>query len=245
MLPLGHTYISMNVTGRKDALLLFGSVLPDIAATSKGNLSRDEIHDSPQKFYAFVEGNYPEYKDLALGSMLHVGVGKGADFYTDDFETGFAYVNGKHLNVKVADLLQIEPNEVSRVPSHNFIEGALDYLLATTSPEIVTNYKESQEAIKPEDVSSVLAEYLQYSKTEVGKELESFKRIFDYRYLTTKEGLTDGIVIPLIKLRMNKDVDREKVMGILDEAVELIEGKYMDFLEHTVREMKVTFESYL
>jgi len=245
MLPLAHTYIATKVTGRKDDLLLFGSVLPDITLTSSRRINEDMMHKSPQQFYGFIKKSYPEFLDLALGIMLHSEESKGADIYTDDQGRGFAYKKGRHLSNDVAALLKMEPGEVSLQLSHNFIEGALDLLLAINHPDIITTYRDVQRNVAPSLISKSLADYLGLTQQDVEKELEFFKDFLSYKHLSTKEGMVDGIGKPLIKMLMNIDVDRAEAVKLFGKAVTLIEEGCLQFLDDTVNKMKVTFAPYL
>lgn len=225
--------------------MLFGSILPDIATTSSGFISREEIHNSPQEFYEFVKNNEPKLLDLALGVLLHSGASKGADFYTDDFETGFAYKNGKHINKDVAKLLRSELDETSIYLSHNFIEGAMDLLLAKEKPDLVIDYKNVQKNVIPSAISGILAKYLKLNQEDVERELETFKDLMSYKHLTSKEDLVNEIVSPLLKARFDIDIDNEEAVRIFDKATEIIKDSYLYFLDDAVSEMKVTFGSYL
>lgn len=149
MFALSHIYVSTRVTGRSDPLLVFGSVLPDIAWTSSSAIGRDEIHNSPQKFYDFVKLKYPEFVDLAIGVKLHSQVGKGADFFSDGDagNEGFAYKEGKTVESRVAVLLGGEMGKQSKVLSHNFIEAAVDLNLYESKPEMFDVYKNAIENI--------------------------------------------------------------------------------------------------
>src|SRR3989344_1230866 len=102
MLPLSHIYVSTKVTRRKSPLLVFGSVLPDVSWTSKSEIGRDQIHYTPKELYEYISKNCPQLKDLALGVRLHSNVDKGADYYSDDLDVGFAKVEGRKIESETA-----------------------------------------------------------------------------------------------------------------------------------------------
>jgi len=138
MFPLSHIFVSTVTTKRKDPLLVFGSVLPDVSWTSKSEIGRDQIHYAPRELYEYISKNKPELIDLALGVKLHSNVDKGADYYSDDTETGFAKVEGRKIEDDVARMLNEEKGERTLGTAHSFIEASVDILLNRAKPEILS-----------------------------------------------------------------------------------------------------------
>ncbi len=128
MFPLSHIYVSTKVAGKESDLLILGSVIPDLAWFSEP--LRDALHSSPAEFWDFVKDKYPDSLDLALGVKLHSQINKGADYYSDDNEIGYAKINGRKIIKKVTEVLNIEEGQQALGLSHSFIEAAIDLLLA-------------------------------------------------------------------------------------------------------------------
>ena len=211
MLPLSHTYVSTRAAGKNTPLLILGSVLPDISATSSQIISRDKIHDSPDEFSDFINSKYPQFQDLSLGVSLHSQINKGADFYSDNSETGYANLEGAKISSEVAELINVREGRTSLVLAHNFIELAVDLHLHKNQKEIWNIYDEAIKNSKNEfpAVAKCLSVYLELDPSIV---LEELNRLFTYlgpHNLTTKETAAKKVVIPLIKLRFKKEVSPE------------------------------------
>lgn len=241
MFALSHVYISTKVTGRKSDLLVFGSVLPDIATTSKGELARDEIHYSPMKFFNFVKSKHGDLLDLAIGVRLHSNVNKGADFYSDDTKTGYAKLEGKKINADVSRLLGVGEDKISLGAAHNFIEGAVDLNLIDSHPHLLSIYKHSVEHCDLQKITECLSEYLKKDKNLILKEVKHFIDFLSPEHLSSPELMTKGIAVPLIDLRLGKKVDFQETLEILKKAESLTKETYLDFLNKTVRQMRIDF----
>lgn len=241
MLPLSHTYVSTKVTGRKDSLLIFGSVLPDIATTSKGEVGRDKIHYSPKEFYEFVKAKFPGLLDLAVGVRLHSNVDKGADYYSDDTEIGFAKIEGEKITKDVGKLLEMDDEKINLVLAHNFIETGVDLNLRETCPEVFDLYARSLKEIDLKLVAVCLSEYLGLGKGLVLKELGNFVEFLSPDHFLSVGNAAKGAVLPLIELRFGKRVDLKEAERILTTAKEITKNNFLDYLDHAVEKMKIDF----
>jgi len=245
MLPLSHTYISINVVGRKDPFLLVGSVIPDITTTSKGVIKRDLIHNSPFDFYNFVKENYPKALDLGLGLLLHCEQSKGADYYSDDFEIGYAYLNGKILDAEVKRMFGVDDSEDQHVFSHNLIEIALDLLIGKEFPNTADAYVDAQNSLDKKLLVEILSSYLKQNADVIEKEIDNFMSTLSKDNLLDKDKMIEEVTLPLVKMRMDSDIRKEDVMRLIDRALEIIQDTHKDFLNTVVKEMKSTFTPFL
>ena len=244
MLPLAHIYVSTRVANKKTPLLVFGSVLPDVSWTSKSEIARDQIHYAPREFYKFISENYPKLIDLAVGVKLHSNIDKGADFYCDDTETGFAKVEGRKIEKEVADLLGEEKSERSLGLAHSFIEASVDILLNKSKPEILELYKQSMAAVNLEEISGYFSSYLRLDKDIILKEFNNFLGFVGPTAYLSEESQMDRMVL-LIKQRRGKEVDREETKKILESAMTLMADKYQNYLDNAISQIKINFSSIL
>lgn len=244
MLPLSHIYVSTKVTKRKSPLLVFGSVLPDVSWTSTSEIGRDQIHYAPKELYGYVVKNCPQLMDLALGVRLHSNIDKGADYYSDDLEIGFAKIEGRKIESKTADLLGEEKSEKSLVLAHNFIEASVDILLNESRPEILELYRKSVESINLDEISLCLSKYLHLDKEVVSSEIGRFLNFVGPVAYVSKESLVDRMLV-LVKQRRGKDVDRDRTEKILQEAAELMKDKYQGYLDNAIENMRKDFSDLL
>lgn len=245
MLPLSHTYVSTKVTGRRSTLLVFGSVLPDIATTSKDEISRDKIHYSPKEFYDFVKNRYSSLVDLAIGVRLHSHIEKGADYYSDDSKIGFAKLEGRKIVDDVKELLGTDDERLGLGLAHSFIEAGVDLNLKDLYPKIFDIYSKSFEEINLQVVADCLSEYLGLKKEKVLKELQNFVDFLSPEHLSSVDDMVDGVVVPLIEIKFGKTVSSVKAKQILMSAKRITKDSSMRFLDEAVEKMKVDFADLL
>lgn len=240
MLPLSHTYVSTKATGRNTPLLILGSILPDISTTSSQQIGRDSIHNSPDEFNNFINTKFPQLTDLGLGVRLHSQVNKGADFYSDDLEVGYAKLEGAKISGDVADLLGIPDGDISLVLAHNFIEMAVDLHLYENQNDIWKVYKKGIDAVKPKlpAVAEGMSEYLKLDQPLVLRELNNLISFLSPENLTSKEIAVEKVALPLIKLRFNKDVSTEKTLSIAEKALTITKATYKEYLDNATLEVQ-------
>jgi hypothetical protein len=242
MMPMSHVYVTTRVFGRRDPLLVFGSVLPDIATTSGKRIPREKIHDSPVEFFNFVKNKYPKLLDLALGIKLHGSILKGADYYSDDFEIGFAVREGRKLVNEVKELIDSDDGEICLVLAHNFIEAGVDLNLLNQYPEIKDLYEESVTKVNFGEISECISEYAGVDKNMVSSELVKYCYWLDLSHMSCLENMTQGLIIPMISMRLGKVTQTKEVMDILGKAMEITKDKALGFLDEAVMGMKNNLE---
>lgn len=241
MLPLAHTYISIKVTGKESELLVFGSILPDIAHISAGKVDRVKIHKSPQQFYDFVRLNFPELVDLAIGVKLHSAINRGADYYSDDNEEGFAKIEGRKIAKEAGKLWNVEDEVESIGLAHSFIEAGLDLNLLNFYPEILSLYGKSMEIIDLNKICLCLAGYLKMNKNIVKVELNNFITFLSPENLSSPENMVKKILIPIREMEYGIKADYNQSLKILNLAKDITKNKYLFFLDDVVDKMRVDF----
>jgi hypothetical protein len=238
MMPMSHVYVATKVCGKMDPLLVFGSVLPDITTTSGKKIPREKIHDGPVEFYNFVKNKYPKLLDLAIGVKLHSSVLKGADYYSDDFNVGFAVREGKKIQRLVGELIESDNEEVNLVLAHNFIEAGVDINLLKKHSEIKDLYEKSVLKVNFGEISQCISDFAGVDKNMVNQELVKYCYWLDLDHMSSIERLTVGLIVPMISIRLGKTVEKHKVMEVLIKAVENTQDKTQVFLDEAVNGMK-------
>ena len=240
MLSLSHTYVSTKVVGKNTPLLILGSILPDISTTSLQQIKRDKIHNAPEEFNNFIKENYPQLNDLGLGVRLHSQVNKGADFYSDNLEDGYAKIEGAKISSEIADLINVTDGNDSLELAHNFIEMAVDLHLYENHREVWNMYKEAIENVKNDlsTVANCMSDYLKLEKSLVLKELNNLITFLSPYNLTSKEIAVEKLSIPLIKLRYNKEVSIEKTLIIAEKALTITKPTYKAYLDDAVTKVR-------
>lgn len=244
MFPISHAYVASQLTKRTSPLLIFGSVLPDISTTSENRIRRDYIHDNPSGFSQFVGRKYPLLADLATGVRLHSGVNKGADYYSDDNEMGFAKIEGKNLIDDVIRVFDIQDKTMALNLAHNFIEAAVDLHLLRSDPDLIKLYSEAMK-VKNSELSLCLSEYLDISEDQITNELDIFRRILGSSNLLNEQAMIEGIFSPLIGMRFLIHADENVMLLLLQKALKQTEGKALGFLREAIEGMRIDFEKQI
>jgi len=236
MLPLAHTYISTRATEMETPLLILGSILPDIATTSRQQIDRERIHNNPNEFEAFVKEKYPQFSDLSLGVRLHSQANGGVDFYSDDLTVGYAKLEGAKISKDVADLLGIEKGDISLLIAHNFIEMAVDLHICQNQRDIWELYSKTLDLVKVDfnQIANCLADYLKADPTEMLKELGVLVNVLGPDKMVSIAAAVDKGAVPMLESRFNKKLDRTKIVEITTKALDITAPTYKDFLDNTV-----------
>lgn len=237
MLPISHTYVSVKATKTKTPLLVFGSILPDIASTSINPIGRDEIHNSPVKFDEFVKIKFPKLSDLSLGVRLHSPIGGGADYYSDDREIGYAYIHGKKIAEDVAKLIGIPEGNVSLVLAHNFIELAVDLHLYNDGPEIRSIYTVATKEITTElpTIAECLSCYLSMDKEIIHTEIKRLLDLMKPEHFISSMVAVEKIVVPQINMKMKTEISTDEALVITKHAMEITKSSYVEYLNNAVK----------
>lgn len=244
MLPLAHIYVSTKAAKRSSLLLVFGSVLPDISWSSKSEIGRDQIHYSPQELYNFTKAGYPNFLDVALGVKLHSNVDKGADYYCDNSKVGFAYIEGRKIEDRVARLFDQEKNETTLVFAHSFIEVAVDWLLRENKSQILQLYENAISYINLEKIAAFLAEYLSLEKTIVLQEINKFLYFVGPKAYMSKREMEKRIV-SLAEQRRGIVLDHKDTISLVDDCIQMMKDKYMGYLNNIVKHLRNNFDKEL
>lgn len=242
MFPLAHIYVSTKVAGRENDFLILGSVIPDLAWFS-GPL-RGVLHNQPNEFGNFVKEKYPNFLDLALGVRLHSQVGKGADYYSDDETVGYAKINGQKIVKKVAITFVVAEGQQALGFSHNFIEAAVDLHLAGKFPSLVKIYKAAIEGEAIEKSANIISDYLGKDTALVKTELEKLFSLFSPENISTAKGVCSGPVASYLETILQKKLNYDQILDVVNQAQELTKDSFMSFLDETVEKI-TSFSNYL
>jgi hypothetical protein len=194
--------------------------------------------------YKYISENHPKLVDLALGVKLHSNIDKGADYYSDDMEHGFAKVEGRKIEDDVAKLLGEEKSERTISTAHNFIEAGVDALLNKSNPEILELYKKAVGEINFEEISKCLADYIHKDKNVILGEINRFLKFVGPVAYSSQKDLTDRLLI-LVTQRRGKEVDRNETEKILQKSIEIMTDKYQNYLDNAIENIKKDFADLL
>lgn len=241
MFPLSHIYVATRVAGRKNDLLVLGSVIPDLAWFSEP--LRGALHNQPSEFWGFVKEKYPDCLDLALGVRLHSQIDRGADYYSDDEKIGYAYINGRKIVKRASSAFGIEEGQQALVLSHNFIEAAVDLVLAEKFPSLIRMYRRAINEGAAEKTALVISIYLGKDVSLVETELGKLFAFFSPENISSLRGVCSNSVVPFLKRTLQKDINFDQVLRVLEQSGELVKDSFLPFLDETVGKMKIDFKN--
>ncbi|MEK7595203.1 MAG: hypothetical protein AAB443_01225 [Patescibacteria group bacterium] len=248
MFPLSHIYVSTKVAKRSNPYLILGSILPDAAWVARekainkfGETFRSEVHNSPDKLKSFIDQNFKELADFALGVNLHSSVNKGADIYSDDWSIGFAIKEGREYIERVATILKVADTKKAFVYAHNFIEAATDLCLAEKLPEVLKVYKNSLQGQYSSNVITCLANYLNQSEEVVGKVVSKFLTRFSPESFESPNTLVRNAISPSTTIILGYETDEKAIQALLETCVIKMRGKYLYYLNTAIAQMQISF----
>lgn len=240
MFPLSHIYVSTKVTEKESDLLVLGSVIPDLAWFSEP--LKGALHNQPDEFFDFIKEKCPDFLDLALGVKLHSQVGKGADYYSDNEEVGYAKVNGRKIIKSVTEALGIKEGQQALVLSHNFIEAVVDLLLAEKFPFLPKTYQRAIDSEANHKAAAMVSTYLGKDVVLVDTEMKKLFDFFSPENVSSVTGVCSNAVVPFLEKTLGKKLNFEQILGVLNQSEELVKDSFLPFLDETVEQMKVDFK---
>lgn len=146
MFPLTHAYAIGRLVPAAGPLHLLGALFPDAVLTS--GLSWERTHRSGAALYAFLSERYPAGRPFAVGVISHGTAPPGLDYYGDQkyasFERGYAFEEARPYAARAAEICRL-PEEMGWWKAHNFVEMALEWLLARRDPHLGKRVREALE----------------------------------------------------------------------------------------------------
>lgn len=243
MFPHTHIYATKKIIGNPDSLLVYGSVLPDIAITRI--LDWDTVSKKAEGFRTWLNEKDKKCADLGLGMMLHE-FPCGIDRFTHtsfDGGPGYAFKNSKEIIEDVSICCGINSDK-ARVIAHNFIETGVELLVIKENPNIPELLKNMIDDIDMARVAKYFAGFYGLSDKEVSGAIESYNK-----FLTREDyGSVEGSVKiweNMIGRLFGTKIDADKTKKVIERSVEIIKPTYEDFLFRAVESCKRDVEKYL
>jgi len=269
--PLSHTLVSTKVTGRKNSLLILGSLLPDIAWSSTIKEWRYKLHENSKVFYDYIKENYPQLLELAIGVRLHSYEDRGADYYSDDEKVGFAKIEAHKISNDVTKLLGLESNgltvpfkyglrvnssswigkmlginkKIAFVIAHNFIEGGVDLNLLEKNKDLVAIYKRTFDNLDLNEIVASLSQYLGVKEETLEEEIEKYIKLIKPNNFSSINTIATETVLPLLENRLERKLDSEEVVKVLKKAKEITQQNYLIFLNKAINQMQQDFKEII
>ncbi len=137
MFPIVHAYAIHRLVGRAGPPHLLGAIFPD--AVLVNGLSWEQTHRCGAALYGFLQERAPAGRPFALGVISHGVAPAGMDYYGDQqygsFQRGYAFEEARPYADRAAAICRLPP-EMGWWKAHNFVEMALEWLVARRHPEL-------------------------------------------------------------------------------------------------------------
>lgn len=129
--------------------------------------------------------------------------------------------------------------------AHNFIEGGLDLNLVQHQPEILALYRSAIKISYSFEIIKCLAGYFAVPAETVSWALHQLNRMIGSANFSSLSVLARDTVVPLIKIRLKKEVDVTATQALLAKGVAITADSYLGFLDRVVDDMRRDFARYL
>jgi hypothetical protein len=238
MFGLTHAYISSNVLNNIDEELILGSIAPDLVWNDTLIKKQANIHTHAREFFFYVKDGYPDALLFAKGVLLHSDMTGGVDLYSDDPETGYAFINGKIISNDIETLLGIDGKRALDF-SHNFVEAALDILLAKNKPELTKQFNTIDSNKQYKKYIPIISSFGSIPPIHVEKAFETLLRFYIRSDYTSISEAVQKSLIPIAVNRFDQEVPvADKLETILNKTINFIQPTYQNEITNIIESIK-------
>lgn len=238
MFGLTHAYISSNVLNNIDEEVILGSIAPDLVWNDPLLKEQANFHKRAREFFFYVRDRFPEHLLFAKSVLLHSDMTGGVDIYSDDPKTGYAFINGKNVTDDIKILFRLENSDAIDF-SHNFVEAALDILLAGDKPEFAKQFNRIGIDKQYKKYVPIIASFGNISPIQVERAFETLLHFYLRSDYTSISEAVQKSLIPIAVNRFDqkspKAVELEK---ILRKTITIIQPTYQNEIIHIIEDIK-------
>lgn len=242
---LGHPYIAWKVFEDFNEDHLAGSWLPDLSPFVPNSVFEfEEIHEGGEKFWHFLQQNYPDRQGLALGMLSH-GVTYGADKFSRMLESRYE----SHRKRLTELILQSTPNITEEVASkyrfHNFLWWGIDVQIlenALKFKEILTTLIPK---VRVEEITHLIAKCFEKPETEVRRMLDWLFTPVALDNLTSIEGLARGWRVVARGLPEKDDVNIKKTVAAFKFCAQLMENDWQEIVDKVAIDVRINLLKFM
>ena len=238
-----HVYTAQKIIGNPGSLLIYGSVLPDIAVTKISDWNT--ISQKAEDFRSYLAGKDKNYVDLGLGMMLHEFT-CGIDRFTHasfDGGPGYAFKNSETIIKDVSACCGINPDE-AKVIAHNFIEAGVEFLIIKKNPYLPQLLKKSIKEVDMVRVGKYFSTFYGLSEKETIESMEFYNQFLIREDYSSVEGFVK-VWKYMIRQLFGKEIDSNKTAKIIEESIEIVKPSYKDFLSKAIEACKQDVKKYI
>lgn len=233
---LGHVYVAVTAfPNNNQELLAFGALLPETVFYTKPQvLTYDQIHEGGLTLYQYCQTNYPDYADLAIGSMTH-SKKYGADSF-NSLESLIPLGYNKNDIPLISDALGLS-NEIAQARVHNLYDLVIDYYINQKYPQI-RQIVENTKNLNTIKISQILAECYKVNAHQVFESLSNLWKKYDLSLMDSFEGLATFWKLLASDLKEKDPVDIERTSILLSDFYMRLENTADEFLDEVVNKTK-------
>lgn len=232
MFPLTHAYVIGRLLPAAGPLHLLGAIFPDAVLTN--GLRWEETHGSGAALYTYLAERWPAGCPFAVGVISHGVAPPGLDYYGDRrygaCERGYCFEEARPYAARVAAICRL-PLSMGLWKGHNFVEMALEWLLAQQDPALGSRVQRAlEEPAGLQELAPHLEAFFGPARIPL---VESLPAMLPFLAL---EGLTPEILAERYErqVRLKHGVETIQVQeaaALIGEIAAAIQPRCWDFLE--------------
>jgi len=242
MFPYTHVYATHKILETKDPLVIYGSIVPDLAAT--GLIPWGMIDSTSLEFRKYLIKNNKKLSKISMGIMLHENP-CGIDRFTHTAykgKTGYAYQKAKQLLLKEPLMILTLRKDAFRI-AHNFIETGVEYMVVKNNKEIVKLLKNTVKEINEKEIAKAISNFYGTGLKKTEKAIKEYNKMITNNDSSTVEGLTD-MWIEMAKLT-GKNPKKKTIKRIIEKSIEIVKPDYKEFLNYSINRCKQDIKEYI
>jgi hypothetical protein len=239
MYPLVHIYAVKKMLKRRDPLLFYGSVFPDIAAT--GVIGWDEVLKKTEGFSNYIVGKDVGLDAFAEGLLLHekpVGIDR---FVHGENKDGYAFLKGRIILGEVEKLFLKDSLGVA----HSFVEFACDLLIASRKPDLSDDLALVLSVLGSvvDEISALFASYFSQDLKDVLLSVDEFNGFLRRFNLVFGDGAL-GFYADLTNRLRGTSYRQEEIGRIVDLALGVVSNDFFDFIDEVIDRCRSDYLEY-
>ena len=245
---LGHPFVAEKATNKFNSWLIAGSHLPDIwPFLTTTVFSFEEIHESPDKLWKYLQKNAPEVSDLALGMMTH-SVKFGADRYNREIENWLLDDKPefrKQLVDKIVECSKISYEVADKWRLHNYLWIGVDAYLLKNESDFVKKLEKIYPTIDREKISDLLSKVFNEDFLKVKDLIDRMFIPLIETPIDSIESLAKAWKVALSGLPEKDQVDEEKAIALFEEIYERFKEKWPGILSRVIKDTKKSLKPFV
>jgi len=246
---LGHPYIAFRVNGRVNKYLAAGSHLPDIFPFASTTIfSFEEIHEGGERLLNYLNDNYPDKIDLAIGMIAH-SVKYGADKFNPEIEDWLLSEKPdlkEELAKQIVDCSSVDIQIARKARLHNYLWAGIDLYVLKNEKVFVKNLAKAHSRLKLDEISTILSKSFLKDKGEVKTVIDSFfSPLEQSELLLSVSGLVRIWKEVLAGLPEKDRVSEEKTIKLFNKIYYLFEDRWEEILDRVAKDVELRMKKFI